>query len=320
MKQKFLSRHSDGQHFPVMKKGTLPKFPSGRLKKLQPSEKDIAKEMMEHPDLVAKYGKQVAVQIARDHVRDAIAKKMMSEPITNVKYRPASGPYTGEISLNFDGQRITNKIEVVAHEPWVGAWDKDKQVVYIQKDMPEKFRKHLALHESVEKYLHDDYGLSDMAEGHEAAEEIERKWFIQNVGTEDEWKHDYTPIVEKIHREELERIGVPMHHEPLPAGGKIPRLGQPKPSAKGFASDLFMLTKTMTPEAVERVNKLLPPVGSKKETVRKWLLKKGIPFKDEKDKFAVGDADLWFVDGKYDGFGVKVRKPFGALVGKFDEG
>jgi len=223
MKQKFLSRHADGQHFPVMRKRDLPRFPSGRLKKLQPSEKEIAKEMMEHAELVAQYGKGIAVQIARDHVRDAIAKKMMTEPITNVKYSPAVGPYPGKISFDFDGQRITNKIEIVPHEPWVGSWDQNRSVVYVQKNVPEKNRQHLSMHESVEKYLHDDYGLSDMAEGHEAAEEIERRWFVKNVGTEDEWRHDYTPVVEKIHREELEKIGVPMHHEPLPAGGKIER-------------------------------------------------------------------------------------------------
>jgi len=96
-----------------------------------------------------------------------------------------------------------------------------------------------------------------------------------------------------------------------PLGGKV--------SAKTFAGDLFMLIKTMTPEAVERVNKMLPPIGSKKERVRKWMLKRGIPFKEEDDRFAIGDADLWFVDGKYDGWGVKVQKPFGALVGEFDE-
>jgi len=52
-------------------------------------------------------------------------------------------------------------------------------------------------------YIRDKhYGLDPNAEGHEVAEEVERKWFLRNY-TQKEWE-EYGKLAERIHRAEME--------------------------------------------------------------------------------------------------------------------
>ena len=55
------------------------------------------------------------------------------------------------------------------------------------------------VHESVEKYVHDKYGLSDDAEGHFVATMVEQK-FARQIGVN--WS-DYNWRVEFIYRKEM---------------------------------------------------------------------------------------------------------------------
>lgn len=113
------------------------------------------------------------------------------------------------ISFEFDGEIIRNKIVIVPHEYWVGGWSRSKNEVYIDDDVPEKYRRSLAAHESIEKFLYEEYGLSPDAEGHEIAEILEKK--VTNLN-EKEWE-EYSKAVERIHRAELSRIeGKPYKH------------------------------------------------------------------------------------------------------------
>jgi len=52
-----------------------------------------------------------------------------------------------------------------------------------------------------EKYLKERYGLSDLSEGHEIAEQVEKRYFLRQRSLED-W-NEYSRIVERIHRKEM---------------------------------------------------------------------------------------------------------------------
>jgi hypothetical protein len=131
---------------------------------------------------------------SRQQVREALAQELAEEPVRNVSYTPKS------ISLTFNGETITNKIKVVKHESWVGSWSRKKAEIYIDDDLPEEWRETIAVHETVEKYLRERYGLDENAEGHEAAEEVERRNFLK-THSQKEWE-EYMQIVERIHRKE----------------------------------------------------------------------------------------------------------------------
>jgi nicotinamidase-related amidase len=89
----------------------------------------------------------------------------------------------------------------------VGSWDKSgRPVIYIDNDVPDKYRESLAIHETVEKYVAEKYHLDPNAEGHEVAEAVEKRWFIKKYGRK-EWD-EYSKVVERIHRKELSKIGV----------------------------------------------------------------------------------------------------------------
>jgi hypothetical protein len=127
--------------------------------------------------------------------KEELAKELSRKSVSNVWY-------TGDrISLTFDGERISNKISVVQHEVWTGSWSRKRPVVYIDNDVPEKLRKSLAIHESVEKYLKEKYGLDPNNEAHFAAEDIERREFLRQH-SQKEWD-EYSKIAEIVHRKEL---------------------------------------------------------------------------------------------------------------------
>jgi len=136
--------------------------------------------------------------------REALAKRMARKPAD--VYEPTFRlpvPYLeGTIQVMYDGEVLTNAIEVIPHDKWVGSWDKTQRIVYIDDDLPKKYWKSLAVHESVEKYLREKYGLDENAEGHEAAEEVERRRFCKESKCPADWD-EYSKIVERVHRAEM---------------------------------------------------------------------------------------------------------------------
>ena len=130
-----------------------------------------------------------------ERMKKRLVQKVSHEPIGPVYYDGH------KITVNFDGQVLSNKVVVLEHEKWVGHWSRSEPVVYIDDDVPMEFRKYVAFHESIEKYLKEQYGLSDLAEGHEIAEAVERRYFLRNRSVED-W-NEYSRIVERVHRKEM---------------------------------------------------------------------------------------------------------------------
>jgi hypothetical protein len=132
-------------------------------------------------------------------LRQYALQEVINQDVKNVKF------HKDKVSLEFDGEKMENKIVVVPNELWVGSWFRHKPVVVIDNDVPEQFRPSLAVHETIEKYVCQRYGLDSNAEGHELAEEVERRWFMQQGHTEDDWA-EYSKIIERIHRKEFERV------------------------------------------------------------------------------------------------------------------
>jgi hypothetical protein len=128
-------------------------------------------------------------------LKERLAKKLSHVPIGSVYYDGH------KITLNFDGQVLSNKVVVLEHIKWVGSWSRSEPVVYIDDDMPTEYRKFVAAHETCEKYLKERYGLSDLSEGHEIAEQVEKRYFLRKRSVED-W-NEYSRIVERVHRKEM---------------------------------------------------------------------------------------------------------------------
>lgn len=134
-------------------------------------------------------------QFMSSKLKERLAKKLSHAPIGSVYYDGH------KITVNFDGQVLSNKVVVLQHEKWVGRWSRSEPVVYIDDDVPMEFRKFVAFHESAEKYLKERYGLDPNAEGHETAEAIEKRFFLRKRSIED-W-NEYSRIVERVHRKEM---------------------------------------------------------------------------------------------------------------------
>jgi len=108
-----------------------------------------------------------------------------------------------KIDVEFAGELLSNSIEVLPHVVWSASWDRTRNVVYIDDDVPPQWRKYLALHETLEKYFAEK-GLDPNAEAHEKAEALEKRVFL-NERNPAEWD-EYMQVVERIHRREYEKV------------------------------------------------------------------------------------------------------------------
>lgn len=136
-----------------------------------------------------------AILSQRHQDGERLVKQLVHSPIRDVRFDG------NRISLTFDGVLLSNRVVIVPHERWVASWSTTENIVYIDDDVPVKYHQSLAVHETIEKYLKERYRLDPDAEGHEASEEIERRFFLRTRSAE-EWD-DYAKIVERIHRKEL---------------------------------------------------------------------------------------------------------------------
>ena len=108
-----------------------------------------------------------------------------------------------KIEVEFAGELLSNNIEVLPHVVWSASWDRTRNVVYIDDDVPVQLRKYLALHETLEKHFAEK-GLDPNVEGHEKAEALEKRVFL-NERSPAEW-NEYMQIVDRIHRREYEKV------------------------------------------------------------------------------------------------------------------
>lgn len=103
------------------------------------------------------------------------------------------------ISLEYDGEKIKDKIVIKKHESYVGSWIKTKDKVYVDDDLKGKVDvKAVALHEAIEKFIAQKYGLRDDREAHDLANFKEKEWLERIDGT---WV-EHQRKVDKVWRKE----------------------------------------------------------------------------------------------------------------------
>ncbi|MDI6826563.1 MAG: hypothetical protein QMD36_05285 [Candidatus Aenigmarchaeota archaeon] len=101
-----------------------------------------------------------------------LIKSLMREKVKNVKIK------NDWISLEYDGEKIKNKIVIKRHEWFVGSWAKTRDKVYIDDDLKgKKNRDAIAVHEVIEKFVAQKYGLDEDTDAHKIATEKEREYF-----------------------------------------------------------------------------------------------------------------------------------------------
>jgi hypothetical protein len=107
--------------------------------------------------------------------------------ISDVNFTAPTQGSDGKISFNFDGTRINNLIRIVQKDERVGQWDLLGNILYVDDNLPSKWLKYIAVHESVEAYLSKKYKLNPDEEAHTLAEDIEHRFFLQQGHGENEW-------------------------------------------------------------------------------------------------------------------------------------
>jgi len=111
--------------------------------------------------------------------------------ISNVTYEPATQEKDGFISFRLNGANISNKIKI-ADTARVGQFDLFTPTVYVHSNIPSKYQKALAQHESLEAYFRKRFGLNEEAEGHILAEDIERREFLKSRSLSDWMTYEKT--------------------------------------------------------------------------------------------------------------------------------
>lgn len=100
------------------------------------------------------------------------------------------------ISLVFDGQQLKYKT-VKRHTKAVGNWSRKHKAVYYDPDLKKEDVIPILVHEAVEKYVTEKYGLDVDKESHPVADAVEKSFVASRS-----WRSHQQRIAEdKIHRE-----------------------------------------------------------------------------------------------------------------------
>jgi len=104
-----------------------------------------------------------------------LVRILKREKIKNIKFG------RDWVSFEYDGEKIKDRIVIKKHESYVGSWAKTKDKVYIDDDLKGKTDvKAVALHEAIEKFIAQKYGLRDDVEAHDLAN-FKEKEFLERV-------------------------------------------------------------------------------------------------------------------------------------------
>jgi len=105
-----------------------------------------------------------------------LIKSLMREKVKRVKIK------NGWVSLEYDGEKVKYKIVTKKHEYFVGSWARTRGKVYIDNDLKgKKDRAAVAVHEAIEKFVAQKYGLDEDTDAHRIATEKERE-YLEKIG------------------------------------------------------------------------------------------------------------------------------------------
>lgn len=108
----------------------------------------------------------------------AFVKILLKAPLTDVKV------VDSKVSLSFFGHRISDKI-MIQHEDHVADWSRRRKEIFIDKKVTDADRKKslkaLCVHEVVEKFLVEKFGLNLDSEAHIVATQKEKE-YLRDIG------------------------------------------------------------------------------------------------------------------------------------------
>jgi len=120
----------------------------------------------------------------------SLVQKLSAKPASNARLSP------GRISLDYDGKRLSFKA-VKRTTVFVGNWSRSKNEVYYDAHLTDPVEiKSICIHEAVEKYVAQKYGLDVDKQAHRVAQAVEKSWFEKH---ERSWAY-YNRKVTKIWR------------------------------------------------------------------------------------------------------------------------
>ncbi len=101
----------------------------------------------------------------------SIAKTLSSKPVSNVKFDGK------RISLAYDGAKLSFKA-VKRNTCFVGNWSRSAKEVYYDAHLTDPVEiESICIHEAIEKYVSETYGLNVDKKSHKIAQKIEKRWF-----------------------------------------------------------------------------------------------------------------------------------------------
>lgn len=133
------------------------------------------------------------LKLANEYIRkeEAEKKKKLMEKLSKKHVSPVrfDGKY---ISLKYDGKKLRCKA-VKRTVRVVGDWSRKKNIVYYDKNLDEPGVLPILIHEIVEKYVAQTYGLDVDTEAHKVAAAVEKeyiadkKWTVQQKMVSKAW-------------------------------------------------------------------------------------------------------------------------------------
>jgi hypothetical protein len=109
-------------------------------------------------------------------------KILLKSPVTNIKFSK------GKISLSFFGHRISDKI-TIKREDHVAEWSRRRKEIFIDKNFGDKEKEKsfraLCIHELIERFLYETFGLNVDNEAHVVATRKEKEYLESVKGN---WK------------------------------------------------------------------------------------------------------------------------------------
>ena len=79
------------------------------------------------------------------------------------------------ISLDYDGRHLKDRV-IKRRINLIGNWSRKNNVVYYDPDLKKEYVVPILVHEVVEKYVTEKYGLNADKESHEVADAVEREF------------------------------------------------------------------------------------------------------------------------------------------------
>lgn len=126
--------------------------------------------------------KRSIIATRKKNLHNAFISVLLNYPITDIKFSK------GRISLNFFNHKISDKI-ITQKEDHVAEWSRKRREIFIDKNFGEKEKEKsfraLCIHEVVERFLTEKYGLRIDTEAHVVATQKEKEYLNSVKGN---WK------------------------------------------------------------------------------------------------------------------------------------